>query len=266
MEGRPRLATKGDKGRAEGRTVHTIVGKQPSKVSRTSPHRLNYLEGTRQRHLRLQGQSTPRSHNRSASRHRQNKNRSRAQSWSNRAKATSKRLQFKHGSGLFLDKISPNHQQLSTYHNNDDLVFDSHLYRGETYDFTHSTQMTMASSNENVEMNRTLALLSEGGTGFLPTHKPSGYIRLMFENWNSLGIFTHSWKIDRINYLIKRHQIDIVAGCESQCNWTKVPRHKKLTNIISPGYTKQYQCPQYPRKLPQRSSWGYSDLRGWENM
>jgi hypothetical protein len=61
----------------------------------------------------------------------------------------------------------------------------------------------------------------------------------MFENWNSLGIFTHSWKIDRINYLIKKHQIDVVAGCKSQCNWTTVPRHKQLTDIISPGYMKR---------------------------
>ncbi len=88
-------------------------------------------------------------------------------------------------------------------------------------------------------MNRTLALLTEGGTGHLPTHKRNGYIRIMFENWNSLGIFTHSWKIERINYLIKRHQIDIVAGCESQCNWALVPRHRHLADIISPGYMKQ---------------------------
>ena len=35
------------------------------------------------------------------------------------------------------------------------------------------------------------------------------------------------------------HQIDIVEGCESQCNWTKVPRHRQFSDLISPGYTKR---------------------------
>ena len=152
---------------------------------------------------------------------------------------THRRLQFQQGSLEFLRGISPNHQQLSAYHNSDNLVTDSHLYCGGNQDDTSTIHLGAATSKETIEMNKTLALLTEGGTGYLPTHKTNGYVRIMFENWNSLGIFTHSWKLDRINYLIKRHQIDIVAGCESQCNWTKVPRHRQLADLMSPGHMKR---------------------------
>ena len=42
----------------------------------------------------------------------------------------------------------------------------------------------------------------------------------MFENWNSLGVFTHNWKLDRLKYLIKHLHVDLLAGCELQCDWS----------------------------------------------
>jgi hypothetical protein len=78
----------------------------------------------------------------------------------------------------------------------------------------------MNQDKESYEMQRTLELLRNGGTGFLPESKQHGWVRLMFENWNSLGIGTQSWKLDRLNYLITHLKIDIIAGCKSQCNWS----------------------------------------------
>jgi len=52
-------------------------------------------------------------------------------------------------------------------------------------------------------MDRLVELLEDGGIGFLPERKKRGWVRLMFENWNSLGVFSHHWKIDCLNYLIK---------------------------------------------------------------
>ena len=236
------LAPQGDKGRAEGRIRQTIACNK----STTTPHSFtghpNYIPNTRQYQPKQQYPTDPYHNDRPPSTPRRDKNRSQAhkhQTWLQSAEMAHKRLQFKHGSSAFLKSISPNHQQLSTYHNTEDLVPDFHLYCGSNHGNTAPNHLLTAAAREDLEMNRTLAILMEGGTGYLPTYKTNGYIRIMFENWNSLGIFTHSWKIDRINYLIKKHQIDILAGCESQCNWTKVPRHKKLTDIISPGYMKR---------------------------
>ncbi len=226
MEGRPRLVTQGDNGQAEGRTVQPFTCNQSSTAPHTANGHLKHPQPTW--HLQPIQQYLTASHcdNGSPPTMRQDKNRARAHKHRTRrqsAEIAQKRLQFKHGSTAFLNSISPNHQQLSTYHNAEDLVPDTHLYCGGNPDETTPNRLLTAATRENFEMNRTLAILTEGGTGFLPTHKSNGYVRIMFENWNSLGIFTHSWKIDRINYLIKKHQIDVVAGCESQCNWAKVP-------------------------------------------
>ena len=48
-----------------------------------------------------------------------------------------------------------------------------------------------------------IELLKSGGTGSLSEDKSNSWVYLMFENWNSLGIGTQSWKMDCLNYLIK---------------------------------------------------------------
>ncbi len=72
-------------------------------------------------------------------------------------------------------------------------------------------------------MAQLIDVLKDGGVGYIPERKPSGWVRLMFKNWNSLGINTHSWQIDRLNHLIDSLQIDVVVGCESQVDWRFVP-------------------------------------------
>ena len=55
----------------------------------------------------------------------------------------------------------------------------------------------------------------------------------MFENWNSLGVFTHTWKVDRLKYLIKHLDIDLLAGCEVQCDWTFVDQSSRFPDLLS---------------------------------
>jgi hypothetical protein len=237
--------TQGDIGRAEGRTIHHILcnqqtpwphaqhfSRQTHNKQQSKPrHRCQVSPGTTNTLPTTTIQRPPKQ-SLGKSRSRTHKHQSRSQqpdiAW--------RRLQFQQGSRKFLSRLSPSHQQLSNQYYTDTLQTDSYLYQRDEQAHSTSHQLLSATTRESVEMNRTLALLSAGGTGHLPTHKVSGYVRIMFENWNSLGIFTQSWKMDRINYLIKRHQIDIVTGCESQCNWTKVPRHRQLSDLISPGY------------------------------
>ena len=84
-------------------------------------------------------------------------------------------------------------------------------------------------------MEQLVHLLQDGGVGFMPKRKGGGWVRVMFENWNSLGIFTHGWKVDRLNQLINNLQVDIVAGCESQCHWTLVPAKRQFSQLLCPG-------------------------------
>jgi hypothetical protein len=92
-----------------------------------------------------------------------------------------------------------------------------------------------AAETELREMNQLITLLQEGGVGYMPSKKSDGWVCLMFENWNSLGLFTHSWKIDRLNYLIRDLQVDLIAGCETQCDWRFVPPHRQFTQLLCPG-------------------------------
>lgn len=43
---------------------------------------------------------------------------------------------------------------------------------------------------EMSELRRTMELLRDGGYGYLPQHKQSGNVRILMENFNSLGIYT----------------------------------------------------------------------------
>ena len=84
-----------------------------------------------------------------------------------------------------------------------------------------------------------LEFMSDGGVGYLSSNKKKGMIRLMFENWNGLGLFGHNWKCDKLNHLIKRHSVDIVAGCESGTDWSFVDESRQFLNLLTPGTTRK---------------------------
>lgn len=86
-------------------------------------------------------------------------------------------------------------------------------------------------------MMRTVEILLDGRDGFMPDKKVSGYVWVIIANWNSLGVFIHSWKIDRLNYLSRCLQVDIVAGCKSQCSWMMMDSDHQFLNLLVPGTT-----------------------------
>ena len=85
------------------------------------------------------------------------------------------------------------------------------------------------------EMKHMLEFLEDGGVGYIAETKRRGMIRIMFENWNSLGLFTNTWKVDRLNYLIKSLSIDIIGGCESQVDWSFVKDDMQFLNLFRRG-------------------------------
>ena len=50
--------------------------------------------------------------------------------------------------------------------------------------------------------------------GYAPVVKPTNRFHLMFENWNGLGIFTHNSNIKRINNLLRKFNVNCIAGCD----------------------------------------------------
>jgi len=107
-----------------------------------------------------------------------------------------------------------------------------------------------------------LELLNDGGVGYMPEKKHNGWIRLMFENWNSLGIYSQSWKIDRLNFLIKHLSIDIVAGCECQTNWSFVNPDNQFHSLLSPGRAKKGVASHNTTERIQRDQMGGTAITG----
>ena len=76
------------------------------------------------------------------------------------------------------------------------------------------------------------ALLREGKYGHAPRHKPNNSFRLMFENWNSLGVFTGERKIRRINDMVRQYEVDCLAGCEAQVDWRFAKEDERFEHLF----------------------------------
>lgn len=88
-------------------------------------------------------------------------------------------------------------------------------------------------------MNSLLKLLAHGGAGFMAEVKRPGWIRILFKNFNSIGIGTQDWKIDRLNSLIESLHIDVMAGCETNIDWRLVDTANHLLDLLVPGTGKR---------------------------
>lgn len=181
---------------------------------------------------------TQEEHNKNTLSPRQRRRQSRRDKWQVYTFQYDKRQKYKQfyqGYHTFQTKLKATHANLSyataSYFNDP----DSRHYYEPRLNSTNEHQVRLGQDKESREMRRTLELLQNGGTGFLPESKRHGWVRLMFENWNSLGIGTQSWKLDRLNYLISHLRIDIIAGCESQCDWTMVDTHNQFLSLLAPG-------------------------------
>ena len=63
----------------------------------------------------------------------------------------------------------------------------------------------------------------------------------MFENWNSLGAFEKSkHKIDDINALLKKYDVDCLAACETQADWSFATEEEKFKNLF--GLRQDTRC------------------------
>ena len=79
------------------------------------------------------------------------------------------------------------------------------------------------------------------GLGRIDKDKPDGTVRLSFENWNSLKVFTERNlnKVHRIETTRKEYGVDIMTGVETQANWDNVKDDRKFEDLFGMGADKQ---------------------------
>ncbi|EJK62189.1 hypothetical protein THAOC_17208, partial [Thalassiosira oceanica] len=75
------------------------------------------------------------------------------------------------------------------------------------------------------------------GLGRIDKDKPDGTVRLSFENWNSLKVFTERNlnKVQRIETTRKEYGVDIMTGVETQANWDNVKADRKFEDLFGMG-------------------------------
>ena len=71
--------------------------------------------------------------------------------------------------------------------------------------------------------------------GKAPGSKPDNCVRIVMENFNSLGVFTNGVKINALNKLCRKFKTDILAGCETQADWRQATDEQQFRNIIGVG-------------------------------
>ena len=143
---------------------------------------------------------------------------------------------FNKGTQKFTKKLHCTHEELSAALVRGPLdKHSSKLFSTSEVKFAGIHGDSKECGSDSREMQRMIEFLGDGGVGYMPERKRRGWIRLMFENWNSLGLYTQDWKVDRINYLIKNLSIDVIAGCESQVDWSFVEESKQFLNLFRYG-------------------------------
>ena len=194
----------------------------------------------------------------------QSKSQSRQDKWIHQKSCVSlknKYRAFNKGSKTFLKRSTPSHDDLIRPLANHTLQDNSHYSEPNSCTIS-ATRLNLATDKESREMRHMLDLLDDGGVGYMPEKKHNGWIRLMFENWNSLGIYSQSWKIDRLNFLIKHLSIDIVAGCECQTNWSFVNPDNQFHSLLSPGRAKKGVASHNTTERIQRDQMGGTAITG----
>jgi hypothetical protein len=92
--------------------------------------------------------------------------------------------------------------------------------------------------------------------GQAPQEKPDDCIRVIMENFNSLGVFTKGTKINSLNKLCRRYNTDVLAGCETQADWCQATDEQQFRNLIGVGMENRSVVAYNVNKRMQRNQHG----------
>eukprot|EP00956_Cyclotella_meneghiniana_P007718 scaffold10329_cov66-Cyclotella_meneghiniana.AAC.7 len=94
-----------------------------------------------------------------------------------------------------------------------------------------------AAEKEIRESRRVSELLEDGGLGYIPREKETQYVRVAFENVNSIG---PRWKVDKLNKdIIPSLEVDVFMFNELQRDWRVTPKDEHLSQVLTPGVAKR---------------------------
>jgi hypothetical protein len=92
--------------------------------------------------------------------------------------------------------------------------------------------------------------------GKAPRKKPSDCVRVIMENFNSLGVFTNGTKINALNKICREFKADVLAGCETQADWCQATEEQQFKNIIGVGMDTRSIVAHNINKKMQRNQHG----------
>ncbi len=80
----------------------------------------------------------------------------------------------------------------------------------------------------------------EGIYGRIHNKKPDNVVRIMFENFSSLGLFVEgpAWhkKVRQLNNLVRDYGVDLLAGCKTRTDWRYVLKEEdRFCNLFGNG-------------------------------
>jgi hypothetical protein len=107
-----------------------------------------------------------------------------------------------------------------------------------------------------------VAMEANGLYGRISCDKPDDTVRIMFENFSSLSLFTtgplRHKKIRQINKLAGEYSVDLLAGCETRTDWRFVTdEESKFTNLFGNGNPTRGMCASNVKDgKVKRDQWG----------
>ncbi len=97
-------------------------------------------------------------------------------------------------------------------------------------------------------VRRELCVSERGGIyEWISKEKPNDVVRVMFENFSSLGLFVEGVlrhkKIRRLNPLSRKYRVDLLVGCETSTDWRFIKREEdKFCNLFGDGKPTRGAC------------------------
>ena len=149
--------------------------------------------------------------------------------------------QFDTGSKKFVERLQASQDELVAHVHRESKCRTTKNRNSERFKLAASEIARRESVARLSVVKEVKKLLQEKQYGYAPREKPDNAFRLMFENWNSLGAFGKSkHKIDDINALLKKYDVDCLAGCETQADWSFATEEEKFKNLF--GLRQDTRC------------------------
>ena len=141
--------------------------------------------------------------------------------------------QFDTGSKKFKEKLEPTVKELIDYVRQD---WEQKYHKSSKKLIREAAEeLARRERTAHDAVSRSSRKVLDGQHGALPFKKPDHVIRFMFENWNSLCLGRGKKRINEINDLAKKYQVDLILGCETQYDWRCLEDELQFDNLFGVG-------------------------------